>query len=305
MAGCAGGSAGRTTPAPQQAPNKTTDAGRFEAARAAAEEQARRSTPAGFDLSIGSTYIVKLSGNQLVFTNRDLALRTVTAVNTRAGLKSSANRRADITEVPSSFFQSMPGSRQVLSIKSICTPDNCPDPPPPPDPTPPPSGYADGGTSYFSGSTPQAAAVASTRQGPCTETVTTDNYPYVKMGYAITAGGGTWTLTYTAGAPYYDGGSDTADISTAIRLVDGSTMQNTYQTVIPNGSPTTTTLNYGGDIRNVKYALIQVTDHAYPADNVISGQASVTCPGDTSVVARVPPFPPPPPYYWLNPLGPA
>jgi hypothetical protein len=293
-AGCSGGSSGPRPPAAQTAPDKTTQSAGFEAFRASSEEQVRRSAPAGFDVFVGSTYVVKRGASVLVFSDRQVAMKTARAIGSRTGSQSSVYARSDVTEIPKSFFQTAPRGRQTSTVHQICNPEGCPDPPPPPDPTPGPNGFYDGGAGIISsGATTQAQSIASTRQAPCTQDFTTNNYPGgVTMSYSPS--GNTWTLQYRPGFPYFNGGTDTADVTEGVRLVDGTLLQTVMSVLIPNNQVVQTSFSYtAGDITTVKYAAIQVIEHPYSGDNVIAGQANVTCVGDADRFVNVPVFPPP------------
>ncbi|HEV2738127.1 MAG TPA: hypothetical protein VGU66_06060 [Candidatus Elarobacter sp.] len=305
--GCGGRSAGPALPTAQQASNKSPDSGRFEAYRASVELQTRRSAPAGSDVFVGSTYIVKRGTGTVVFSDRNVAMRTASTIGIRAGSQSSVFARADVTEVPKSFFVTAPKGRQTSTVHQICNPDGCPDPPPPPDPTPGPDGAYDSGDGVISsGSTTQAESIASTRSQPCTQTLTTNGYPGgVTMNYL---GASTWQLQYKPGYPYFTGGTDTADITESVRLVDGTLIQTVSQALLENNKLNETNFTYSADpITTLKYVVIQVIEHPYPGDNLILGQADITCVGDNFTrVAPVPP-PPNPPYppVWWHPLPPA
>ena len=303
-AGCAGRSSGSAVPT-DDLPNKTTQSARFEAFRASTEQQVRQSAPAGYDVSVGSTYVADRAGKVIVFADRNVTMKSATSIGVRFGQHAFVFVRSEVTEFPGSSFQSMPRGRKLSTVHPICNPDDCPDPSPP-DPTPPP-GVFDGGTSTIYGSTPQADSIAAARQLPCTETFSTNNYP---GGVTMTGTNGYpyWTLTFRPGYPYFSGGIDTADVSTAIVLVDGSQLKDAYQKTIPNGSSTAINLSYPGDFRAVRYAEIQVIEHPYPGDNLIMGEASITCPSDTPNIRGIAPPPPPPqpPYVqWWQPIGPA
>ncbi len=113
-------------------------------------------------------------------------------------------------------------------------------------------------------------------------------------------GGTTWQLMFTPGYPYYSGGTDTSDVTYTVQLVDGSSVQSVSQNLLQNNQPNRITFTYtGGFITTVKYVTIQVIEHPYPGDNLIVGQANVTCAGDSSAIRLIAPVQPPiiePPY---------
>ena len=235
-------------------------------------------------------------------------MKTASAIGFRSGSHAAVYARADVTEVPKSFFVTAPKGRQTSTVHPICNPDGCPDPPPPPDPTPGPDGVYDAGDGVISTvATTQAQNLASTRTQPCTQTFTTNGYP---GGVSMSSlGGTTWQLLYTPGYPYFDGGTDTADITESVELADGTTFQSVFQMLLENNKPNRTVFTYsGGFITTVRYAMIQVVDHPYPGDNLIVGEANVTCAGDSSIIRAIAPLQPPiiePPHtqWWWTQLG--
>ena len=119
----------------------------------------------------------------------------------------------------------------------------------------------------------------------------TNGYPGALM---TSLGGTSWQLQYTPGYPYFDGGTDTADVKESVRLVDGTTFESTSQVLVQNNAVNQTTFTYsGGFITTVRYAMIQVIDHPYTGDNLIMGQAQISCAGDSSNIKMIAPIPPP------------
>jgi hypothetical protein len=198
----------------------------------------------------------------------------------------------------------VPAAKHVSNVRPHCiTPDACPDPTPPPETDP---------AATFSGSTAQADAIAATRGTVCTQSFSTNGYPGAQMTYDGTTGN-SWTLTYRAGYPLYNGPIDNDFGTLAITFVDGTVQQVVVAVKqVYSGATTSQSMYYTDALSKVKYAEIKVVDYAGSATNTIIGLATVTCRNDSGVTVDPPPIrgpTDPPGNGWgdpvLRPLGPA
>jgi hypothetical protein len=278
LAGCTGGgSVAPSSTAPHQiSGSDKSSAATFEKFRAAAEAQARRVAPAGYQVSVGSTYVTK--DHKAIYGDATVVLKTADKIGFQAGSTSVVFRRSELDEFPGTSIVTRPGGKTASYISHGCTDvDNCPpqpDPTDPPAPPPPPDDW----TPVLTVSTDAASALAAQRGLPCTQSFSV-NYAGATMSYS-TADSNTWTLTYRPGYPFYIG-LDTEYKSAAVSLVDGTIQQVIVPSyTVPTDGLTQASVIYFGSLLNVRIAQLAIIDYAYENTNQIEADATVSCVND-------------------------
>lgn len=292
-AGCGGGGsvAPRAAIDAQASASGGMPAAAFEQRRAAWERTVRSSIPSGYHIELGSTYVTKTG--KLTYNEFSIAMKTPHSIGFAVGSNHFVYNRGDLDEIPNTSLKATPPSHHPSGGRTICNPDDgcgAGDPTPPPDPTP--SDPADL-TFDATATTPQADNIASTRQAPCNHQYNNNGYPGSYMEWTG-QNVNTWTLHYTPGYPFFDGGLDSLTGNTSIALIDGTVINNMIQGgFAAEGVEHTVSLIYRDDLRKVGYAAITLYDYVTPrffTDTVYS-EDRISCPNDSGIYPPTPPGP--------------